>query len=393
VRICVNALSIEPGITGGGETFLVNLMQRLCRNDKSNQYLILVAANNRHLFETIQPPPRCLTIIHSSKARLLRILFENLILPFYLLTRRVDLYYSPFGTLPFFLFCKSVVTIQNLIYFDFTNNVPYRGRSWRSRLVVALQGLYFKLLIPHALKKADGVWAVSETTAANLEERFGIKRDKIDMIYEGVDFEEFNPSRCSDPRTPQLQPPYIVTVATMYPNKNIDKLIVAFSALVAKGFPHRLVIIGPDWLGYQDVLQQHVEILNLAEKVIFTGAIAHSQLPEYLWGADLFVLMSTVESFGLPVVEAMAAGVPVIVSNTSSLQEIAGDAALTAPPQKPSRLATEMIRVLSDRALARQMRERGINRARSFNWTETAARTIDLFNRVGGRGVSRKEYA
>ena len=393
MRICVNALSIEPGVTGGGETFLINLMRQLCRNDKKNQYLLLVATNNRHLFETIQPPLKCLTVIHSSRARLLRIVFENLILPFYLLTHKVDLYYSPFGTLPLFLFCKAVVTIQNLIYFDFANNVPYRGRSWRSRLVVALQGLYFKLLIPHALKRADGVWAVSETTASKLEERFGIRRDKIDMIYEGVDFEEFNPAQRSDPRAPKLQPPYIVTVATMYPNKNIDKLIVAFSALVAKGFPHKLVIIGPDWLGYQEVLQRHVEILDLSEKVIFTGAIAHKQLPEYLWGADLFVLMSTVESFGLPVVEAMAAGVPVIVSDTSSLSEIGGNAALTAPPQTPSRLAAEMIRVLSDRTLARQMRERGINRARSFDWTETAARAIDLFNRVGGRDVSKKEIA
>jgi glycosyltransferase involved in cell wall biosynthesis len=393
LRICVNALSIEPGVTGGGETFLANLMQQLSRNDKGNQYLLLVTANNRNLFETIQPRIQCLTIIHSSKARLLRILFENLILPFYLIAHRVDLYYSPFGTLPLFLFCKSVVTIQNLIYFDFVNNVPYRGRSWRSRLIVALQGLYFKLLIPRALKRADGVWAVSETTASKLEELFGIRRDKIDMIYEGVNFKEFNLAQRGDQRTPQLQPPYIVTVATMYPNKNIDKLIVAFSALAAKGFPHKLVIIGPDWLGYQEVLQQHVEILNLSQKVIFTGAIAHDRLPEYLWGADLFVLMSTVESFGLPVVEAMAAGVPVIVSDTSSLPEIAGDAALTAPPQAPSRLAAEMIRVLSDRELARQMRERGINRARSFDWTETAARAVDLFNRVGGRDVSGRKVA
>jgi glycosyltransferase involved in cell wall biosynthesis len=163
--------------------------------------------------------------------------------------------------------------------------------------------------------------------------------------------------------------------------------------LVAKGFPHKLVIIGSDWLGYQDVLLQHVDILNLSERVTFTGAIPHEQLPEYLWDADLFVLMSTVESFGLPVVEAMAAGVPVIVSDTSSLPEIAGDAAITAPPQTPSRLAAEMMRILSDRTLARQMRERGINRARGFDWTETAARAMDLFNRVGARDSSHKEVA
>jgi len=393
LKICVNALSIEPGVTGGGETFLVNLMRQLSRHDTRNRYLVLTTRTNRRLFGRIQPHLECRTIINSSKARTLRILFENLVLPFYLLLRRVDLYYSPFGTLPLFLFCKSVVTVQNLIYFDFADNVPYRGESWRSRITLALQGIYFRSLIPRALKKADAVWAVSETTASTLQERCGIERDRIEMIYEGVDFEEFNAARRSDTGPPKIQPPYIVSVATMYPNKNIDKLIVAFGSLVVKGFPHRLVIIGPDWLGYQKVLQQYVDILNLSDRVTFTGAVPHRDLPQYLWNADLFVLLSTVESFGLPVLEAMAAGVPVIVSNTSSLPEIAGNAAITTPPTRPSRLTEEMIRVLTDRALAKQMRERGMNRARSFGWNETAIRAIDLFNRVGRQSSIRMEAA
>lgn len=391
MKICVNALSIEPGVTGGGETFLVNLMKRLSRCDRNNRYLVLVTANNSHLFDVIQPALDCRTILSSSRSRLLRLLFEHLILPFYLLFQKVDLYYSPQGTLPLFLFCKSVVTVQNLIYFDFAENVPYRGRSWRSRVQIALQGVYFRLMIPHALKRADRIWAVSQTTASLLEERFGLPRNRIEMIYEGVDFDEFNPS-CRGAAPPfRIEPPYIVTVATMYPNKNIDKLIVAFSALVAKGFPHKLVIIGSDWEGYQEVLRRHVEILNLSRKVIFAGAVPHQQLPEYLWGADLFVLLSNVESFGLTVVEAMAAGVPVIVSETSSLPEVAGDAALTAPPRTPSKLAEEMMRVLTDRGLARQLRERGINRARRFDWTETAVRTVDLFNRVGKPAMKHEE--
>jgi glycosyltransferase involved in cell wall biosynthesis len=383
LRICVNALAIEPGITGGGETFLVNLMNRLSSHDIRNQYLVLVTADNRHLFETNQPKLECRTVIATSHSRFLRLMFENFILPFYLLVHHVGLYYSPSGTLPPFLFCRSVVTIQNLIYFNFAENVPYRGKSRLDRIIVTLQGLYFRIIMPHSLRRADGIWAVSQTTAAEIANRFGVRPEKIDMIYEGVNFDEFNQNRRTDHVIPPIEPPYIVTVATMYPNKNIDKLIVAYSALVAKGFPHKLVIAGPDWIGYQEVLQRHVEILNLSRKVIFTGAIAHDKLPEYLWSADLFVLMSSVESFGLTVIEAMAAGVPVIISDTSSLPEIAGDAALTAPPRTPSRLAIEMMRVLNDRGLANQLRERGMNRARHFDWNETAVRAMDLFNRVG----------
>ena len=383
MKICVNALQIEPGITGGGETFLVNLMKQIARLDGANRYLILVTEENRHLFADNPSRIHCRTILRSSRSKLSRLLFENLILPFFLLWYRVDLYYSPSGVLPLILFCRSVVTFQNLIYLDFDHNVTYRGNTLRSRLAITLQGWYYRFLTPLSLRQADGIWTVSQTCAAQLTDRYQVSPNRIETIYEGVELGQFNPARRDHGPVSHLQTPYIVTVATLYPNKNIDKLIMAFSAVVANGFPHQLIIVGPDWRGYRNVLQAHADILGLSRRVVFTGAVPHKQIPEYLWDADLFVLMSSVEAFGLPVIEAMATGVPVIVSDTSALPEIAGDAAITTPPGTPSRLAKEMIRVLSDRDLAHEMRERGMNRARRFDWTETAARAVDLFNRVG----------
>lgn len=387
MRICANALLIEPGVTGGGEIFLTNLLKKLSRVDTTNDYLILVTDENSHLFRQDEYRFILKRIIGSSRSKALRLLFENLILPFYLLWHRIDLYYSPFGSLPLFLFCRSAVTFQNLIYLDFKRNVPYRGRSLRSYVTLNLQALYYKLITPLTLKRADKIWAVSQVTADLLKRHYHVDESKLEVIYEGVEFEKFHPSRDYYGRSIPFPFPYIITIASLYPNKNIDQIIRAFTLVVKRHFPHKLVIVGRDWHNYREVLEQQVKACHLDDRVIFTGAVDHNLIPSYLWGADLFLLMSNVESFGLPILEAMAAGVPVIVSDRSSLPEIAGNAALTGSVDGHSQLADQMIRVLSDKALSSRLKRRGVDRARRFDWNETAARAVDLFNRAG---ASRK---
>ncbi len=386
MRICINALLVEPDQTGGGETFLVNLVSRLAQFDKENEYLILATEANCSRFETGNPRFVVRCALKASHPIWRRVAYEWLQLPLTLWHENIEVYYSPFGTLPPIVPCRSVVTCQNLIYFDFATNVTYRGRSWRSQVKTRLQYIYNHWSLRSAAQRADKVWAVSKTTAQELQRRCGTSADRLAVVYEGVDFGAFNPARRNESReTGKEKRPYIAAIATLYPNKNLDKVIRAFAALVKRGYEQDLVIVGHDWLGYQSVLEELVTELDLRDRVRFCGGVQHHKIPSILAQASLFVLFSNVESFGLPILEAMAAGVPVIVSDSSALPEIAGGAALLAKAGDVEHLALRMQEVLSNSRLAETLRERGVDRARQFSWDETAVRAIDLFNQLKSR--------
>ncbi len=384
MRICVNALLVEPGKTGGGETFLVNLLKHLFRIDSENDYLVLATATNRHLFETNQKNVEISEVLKGNTSRARRIWYETVQLPLLLKHEKIDLFYSPFGTLPLWLPCKSVVTFQNLLYFDFQNNVPYRGSSLKSRVFVNLQALYYKMMTPRTIARATRIWAISNTTAWQLKKHFRVKETALEVIYAGVEYDRFNPYRSGTKQEPAFEKPYILCVAQLYPNKNLDRVLHAFREAIDRGLRHDLVIVGNDWHGYRRRLELLAEELQISGRVVFTGGVSHDELPPYFWNADLFLLVSNVESFGLPVLEAMSAGVPVIISNRSALPEIAGGAALLASVDQKNHLTEQILRVLKDENLATGLRKLGDQRARSFSWTETAARALDLFYDAAG---------
>ncbi len=390
MKICINALLVEPNRTGGGETFLVNLVRRLARFDQNNEYLILVTTANRALFKTNNPKFETRVVLKSACPQWRRVAYEWLALPCLLWSWGVDLFYAPFGVLPPLVPCRSVVTFQNLIYIDFRKHVPQQGRGWRARLRIWLQYQYNSIAQRWTLRQADRIWAVSRTTAKVLQGRLGVDRRKITVVYEGVDYGAFSPDRRERAMSVTPSAPYIATVATLYPNKNIEKLIRAFAQLVAQGFPHEALVIGNDWHGHQRELELVARELGIAERVRFLGGVEHTRIPELLSGAQLFVLFSSVESFGLPVLEAMAAGVPVIISDSSALPEIAGGAAMLCRAGDVDHLAERLRQVLADRDLAATLRELGKTRARQFSWDETAVRAIDLFNGAAATSTSHQ---
>lgn len=385
MKIAINGLLVEPGQTGGGETFLVNLIERLSRLDTKNEYLLIVTEANAPLFATANPRFSQYIALPSAKSRARRLWFEYQTLAHLLKRESVDLYYAPFGTLPYGLPCKSAVTFQNLLYIDFAATTPYRGRTPISWLKINLQALYYKTTTRSTMRRADKIWAVSNTTARALSDYYEVTPSKIEVIYEGVSFERFHPERQPDLPERPFADRYVLMVASLYPNKNIDKAIIAFRRVVDRGLPHHLLIVGNDWHHYRKDLEKLVTRLHLGERVHFVGGVSHEDIPAYFKHAELFVMISTVESFGLPVLEAMASGVPVLISQRSSLPEIAGNAALTTDIQNTNHIADQMVRILTDRALSNSLRERGHNRARSFDWNETAARAIDLFNSISDK--------
>jgi glycosyltransferase involved in cell wall biosynthesis len=186
-----------------------------------------------------------------------------------------------------------------------------------------------------------------------------------------------------------VEPPYILYVGALESRKNLPRLLEAYARLRAWSPQWRLVIVGARKWKFSPIFDT-VQRLALEGHVTFTGYVADEHLPALFTGADLFAFPSLYEGFGLPVLEAMACGAPVVTSNTSSLPEVAGDAALLVDPYDVEQIAQAMWLVLSQPALAAQLRAKGLARAAQFTWERTARETIAVYERVlagedGGR--------
>ena len=174
---------------------------------------------------------------------------------------------------------------------------------------------------------------------------------------------------------------FILFVGNISPRKNILALLQAFNKLKKRGIKHKLVIAGKKDQRYEQVLKTLNE-LNLGGEVIFTGYVPEEDLPKLYNAADLFVYPSLYEGFGLPILEAMACGTPVVASNVSSLPEVAGDAGLLVNPQDVDALTNAMYKVLTDDKLKESLIDKGLERAKFFSWEKTARETLEVYKEV-----------
>jgi alpha-1,3-rhamnosyl/mannosyltransferase len=285
---------------------------------------------------------------------------------------RADLYHSAYVAMPYTPGVPTVLTVYDLIPILFPEQSSRRARlmaRWANHL---------------ALRAARTVLAISEATRRDYIHHLGVQPDKIVTVPLAADFGSQGAgvrsqgSGVSDhaPRTTQ----YILYLGSNKPHKNLVRLVEAWG-IVATRFPHsaaRLVIAGA-WDPRYPEARQRVEALGLVDEVAFLGPVAEADLPALYRGARLFVFPSLYEGFGLPVLEAMACGTPVICSNTSSLPEVAGDAALLVAPLDVNAWVAAIGRVLGDAALADDMRQRGLQQAARFTWAQTAQQTLAVY--------------
>jgi len=222
------------------------------------------------------------------------------------------------------------------------------------------------------LTRTDGLIAISENTRRDAIRLLKIPPERITTIYPGIAEEYFKA------RPTQRERPYVLYVGTIEPRKNLDTLLDAWR-IVKPDLRHEyeLVIAGMDGWSTQATLER------VRTEATYLGYVPEANLPGLFAGATALVYPSLYEGFGLPVVEAMAAGAPVLTSNTSCLPEIAGDAALFANPLSPAQLAGELTRLLESEDLRNQLIERGRRRAQNFRWESCAARSMEFFRNVG----------
>lgn len=237
----------------------------------------------------------------------------------------------------------------------------------------------FEHRLPGILSRAAAVVAVSRATRNDIVERYAVAAEKVQVVYEGYDRDNFVPG--CDPavlnRFHLREKNYILAVGSANPRKNLGRLVDAFGAVQGM-VPHDLALAGPFSESEKTALRQRAARHGCSERVRFLGYVAYRELPQLYSGAALVAYLSLYEGFGLPVLEAMACGAPVLASATTSIPEVAGDAALLVDPLDGAAIASALTRLLEDRLLLGELASKGIKRAQMFSWHQAAGELLAI---------------
>lgn len=339
-------------------------------------------APETHLFlpgDNLDEFPSCIQIHRScwkSEHPALRIAWEQTVLPFLVKKYRLDILHSPMHVLPGVCPVPSVVTVLDLAFMRCPETFP------------RLQRKYLEFATKRAVRKANAVIAISENTRRDVIETFGVPESRVFTTPLGVD-ESFVPASSTSVeeirRRYGIQETSVLYVGTLEPRKNIPTLLTAFCrARKEIGQPCELVLAGGKGWFYQEVFRL-IENLGLSDSVRFVGYVPREDLPTLYSAAAVFVYPSLYEGFGLPPLEAMACGTPVVTSNASSLPEVVGDAGIMVDPRDVDGFADAMLRTITNSDLSREMSRKGIGRAKLFTWENTARLTLQAYHEALAR--------
>jgi len=289
-----------------------------------------------------------------------------------LLKKEVDVYHTPFfAGVAKNGFPKTVVTLHDLVFEYFPE---HRGDKLSQ---------YYLNRTKLAIEKSKKIIAVSESTKNDLIKNLNVNPDKIGVIYEGVNknFHPIEDKTLLDKKISKYLATrkYILSVGTLEPRKNLVKLVKAYALLPNPiKRKYKLVLTGKQGWNNSE-LEKTISNLNLKDKILKTGYIPDEDLPYLYAGASVFVYPSLYEGFGLPPLEAMACGVPVVTSNISSLPEVVGEAGLKVNPYKEEEIALAIKKILVWEKLATSLRQKSLERAKVFSWEKTARETVKIY--------------
>jgi glycosyltransferase involved in cell wall biosynthesis len=369
VRIAIDARKYHDYGIG---TYVRNLLRQLARQDTVNEYVVFCRANDCDTIEELGPTFRA--VIETAAPYSVS---EQFAIPMDLRREAVDLFHAPHYVLPPLTPCTSVVTIHDCIHLRFPQYLP-------SKIGYA----YARAQMWTATHRAARVITVSEASKRDILRYFRVPESRIDVIYNAIDdrfWQEPPADEVARVRERyRLTDPFVLYAGNIKPHKNLERLIEAFH-LLRQNSPElkdvQLLIIGDEISKYA-TLRRAVHRHKLHKHVRFFGFVSDQTLAALYRLADVFVFPSLYEGFGLPPLEAMASGTPVITSNVSSLPEVVGDAALMIDPYEPQAIADAMLRVLTDADLRADLRSKGMRRAREFSWERSIARVRAIYGEV-----------
>ncbi len=371
------AIDLSPAIhqKAGLGRYARTLAEHLVAEDRVNEYTAFAfgtfAADA--LPPTLRTLPRANIPLGARPWRLGVWLAHILHVPLDRALPRVDVFHATEHLLPPLQNAKTVFTLHDLI-FQFFPEYHLPLNRW-----------FLRTAMPHFLRLANAVIAVSECTKRDAIRFYHLPPDKITVIHEGVDptlCPETDPKRIAAVRARYAADgPFLLLVSTLEPRKNIPALVDALRVLRERGHSHRLLIAGrKGWL-YQGIFD-HVALTGMEQAVRFLDYVPDGDLRALFAACDAFVFPSLYEGFGLPVLEAMACGAPVVCSNTSSLPEVADDAALLVNPRDIGAFALAIERVITQPALRDELRAKGFRQAAKFSWKQAARETLTVYRQI-----------
>jgi glycosyltransferase involved in cell wall biosynthesis len=354
-RIGVNALYLIPGGVGGTEIYLRELLAALARIDSENEYFVFT---NRETGEDLVPPPfnfRWQPQDVRAISRPMRILWEQTLLPLEVSRLKLDVLLNPGFTAPLVTSCPCVTVFHDLQhkrhpeYFRWFDLPPWRFFLWA------------------AAHRARRIIAVSEATRADLLRFYRIPAERIHVVHHGVD------PALLGLRRDRLER-FVLCVSTLHPHKNIERLIHAYAR---EKRDYKLTLAGMRGF-HADAIDRLIDELGLRDQITLSGWIARADLYDLYDRAWACVYPSTFEGFGMPALEAMAAGAPLLCSDIPPLREVAAKCALYFNPLDENELAQGLTRIVSDDVLRANLVRTGRERARTFTWERAARETLNV---------------
>lgn len=273
-----------------------------------------------------------------------------------------DLFLSPDGFLSLKSDVKSLPVIHDLNFVHNPKDLA-RSHSW-----------FYNRYFPKYAQKSARIATVSEYSKQDIAKQYGTDESKIDVVYNGVSerFTPLNGNRIEEVRKKWSGgSPYFIYVGSIHQRKNIERMLQAFDEFKKTDQPHKFILVGNrKW--WTDSMQQALDSMQFKNDVIFAGRVSDEDLNDLMGAAQANVYVSTFEGFGIPIIEAFQSGVPVITSNTTSMPEIAGDAAVIIDPFSVSSITDAMVSIAKDEGLRKELIQKGQERAKNFTWQRTA---------------------
>ena len=344
--------------------------------DRKNNYVVFLSSENFQEFNANSR--RVKKVLASPRWYSLS---EQIIMPYLIWKEKLDLIHFPHFNVPLLCPAKLIVTIHDLIL----TKHPTERATTLSPFLYKIKNIAYKIVIKSAIRRAKKIIAVSNFTKDDIIKQFKVSQEKIAVTYEGVakDLSNNNlDNKNNILNNYNIKSPYLLYVGNAYPHKNLEGLIKIFSQ-INKIYPNiSLVLVGKDDYFYLRVKKFAQKLINNKQSIIFPGFVPDDDLALIYKQALAYVFPSLYEGFGLPPLEAMTYGCPVVSSNKSSMPEILGPAALYFNPDNPSEMKAIITRIITEDDLRRDLVNKGYNQVKKYSWNKCARETIEIYNRM-----------
>lgn len=364
MRIGIDARMYGTANAGLGR-YTEKLIHHLEKIDLENEYVIFLLAEN---FDSYKPKNKNFKkVIVKSRWYTLK---ENWQMPREIRKHQIDLMHFPHFNVPWLIKVPYVVTIHDLIM----THYPDSRATTKNKLVYWLKIKAYQAIIKRAARNAEKIITVSDFSKQDIIKNLGVTHDKIEVTYEGFNLPERKDSNI-DLGKWEIKKPYLLYVGKSYPHKNLEKLVEAFKNLDRNV---QLVLVGKEDF-FAKRLKNKIDNLGLGQKIIMTGYVSDEELSSLYQDALAFVFSSLLEGFGLPPLEAMGQGLPVVSSSASCLPEILGDAVLYFDPRDNDDIIDKLAQIIDNADLREKLIQQGYEKIKKYGWEKCAKETLDIY--------------